>query len=869
MISRRTWLRLSCLLLVLALLGGYAYLSWGRLLERQHIQRFDWHTPRLTPDGLSLRRLELQQQSPAGTLQLQIVGLQLGWRDFSLEPPFWQQVRIERLALQWRPAAERAETAEQAPPLDFQALGQLLAALPRSLVVEELLADLPCAKGHCELRGDLHQTRTASAGTQLEMQLQRQGGDSQLSVNAQLHTDADTLELQLALALDQRPQLSLHSSLQRTADGQQWHGELAAPTLNESAVLRTWLEDWAPLPELSLPGAPSAAQLSASWQLQLPQGAPDLDLLRRASGRLSASGTLPEPWPIPGLGQLQGEFSLALLGLDGHWRAEQLAADLTVQQPLADWQRTLPATLRSDSLQLRIEASESQDVLADKLTERALPLAIHLRGQGSTPFELRAQLALTNAPPWAAQLTAAQLDISSPRLDLADWQARKLKASLQFEGYLDAEQLSLDLLKGSQLNLERLTGSDLQLKRLRADLAGLQLQAQLQDGAAEEWRLEGPLGLRARRLAHPALITQGWRWQGRLKAIEEQIELNGRVSADSDLQLPVQLSYDGNRGLHAHAQLPELFLRAGNPLAKTLAHWPALLELNRGRLSASAVLNLPPNQATALKLDLTAKGLAGIYDRAALSGLDARAQVNLARGELRVTLAELRLKEANPGVPVGPLQLRADYRAPIAQLDRGLLELHQAQAGLMGGTVRVAPDRWRLERIPLLVPLELRGLQLNRLFTLYPAEGLAGTGIFDGQLPLHLSTEGIQVERGRIAARTPGGRLQLRSERIRALGSSNPTMQLVTQSLEDFHFTTLRSQVDYDPQGKLLLTMRLEGQNPAIEQGRPIHFNINLEEDIPSLLASLQLTDKVNEIIRRRVQQRILERNANAAPKEP
>jgi hypothetical protein len=42
-----------------------------------------------------------------------------------------------------------------------------------------------------------------------------------------------------------------------------------------------------------------------------------------------------------------------------------------------------------------------------------------------------------------------------------------------------------------------------------------------------------------------------------------------------------------------------------------------------------------------------------------------------------------------------------------------------------------------------------------------------------------------------------------------------------------------------------------------------------LEEDIPTLLASLQLTDKVSDIIKRRVQQRMLERNANSAPSEP
>jgi hypothetical protein len=186
----------------------------------------------------------------------------------------------------------------------------------------------------------------------------------------------------------------------------------------------------------------------------------------------------------------------------------------------------------------------------------------------------------------------------------------------------------------------------------------------------------------------------------------------------------------------------------------------------------------------------------------------------------------------------------------------------------MGGMLRIDPGQWDLRQGTLVFPLLLQGLDLNQFFTLYPAEGLAGSGLIDGHLPLSIGPAGIEIEQGQLHARAPGGRLEFHSERIRALGRSNPAMQLVTQSLEDFQFTTLTSQVNYDRQGKLLLAVRLEGRNPAIERGRPIHFNINLEEDIPTLLASLQLTDKVNEIIKQRVQQRMLERNA-ASPKEP
>jgi len=105
--------------------------------------------------------------------------------------------------------------------------------------------------------------------------------------------------------------------------------------------------------------------------------------------------------------------------------------------------------------------------------------------------------------------------------------------------------------------------------------------------------------------------------------------------------------------------------------------------------------------------------------------------------------------------------------------------------------------------------------------------------------------------------------LQFRSEKIRALGRANPAMTLVAEALEDFHFGLLSSDLGYDEQGKLRMALRLEGRNPSVEKGRPIHFNINLEEDIPALLTSLQLTDRVNESIRQRVQQS-LRKNSDA-----
>lgn len=870
MISRRAWLRIISALTLLLLLSGYGYFSWLRLLERYNVQQLDWRGPILSLEGITLAHIDLRQQDSSGSLSLQAEQLRLNWRGIGIAPPFWQDIQLGRLVLAWQPAAQPAEAQPVDLQLDLPALAIALPWLPLSLRIDEFSAELPCASGRCKLLGDMQALRQQSTPQMLELRLNLQQDEERLAWLAKLQVAANDASLQLDLAVNQQTQLSLHSSLRSSPDGQLWRGTLSAPNLDEAAALQSWLSQWALAPGLQLPTPPGTAQLSANWQLQLPPGALSLQRLYRASGQFDAATTLPAPWAIPGIGQLQGNFNIAAHGEQGQWFAKRLAADLQLDQFAADLLSDLPPALRNDSLHLRIQPGDPLSQLHPSLLGRAMPLALSLSSQGATALDLKATLAMANAPPWAAQLADAQLTASNPRSTFGNWNTRDLKATLNFNGYVDNQQLELNLLKGSQLSLGELTGEGLHLLQLSTNTQGLQLQAQHQAGTLQTWRLQGPFTLATQRLEQAALKPQGWHWDGQLAATEEQLALNGLLSSTADLVLGLQVQHSANRGLQIEAQLPEIFLRAGNPLAAVLASWPPLLDLINGRLSADAHLSqTPDNSAPSVHFNLTGKSLSGICDRTEFTDLDGQLRVDLHRRQLDIELVKLNLEQANPGIPIGPLQLRGRYSAPINQLDKGQLYVQQAQTLLFGGTARLAPAHWDMKQDSLLFPLELRGLKLDQLFTLYPAEGLAGTGILDGQLPLRISTGGIAIKQGQLAARPPGGRLQFDSERIRAMALSNPTMQLVTQSLEDFHFTTLNSQVNYDQQGKLSLAMHLEGQNPAIEQGRPTHFNINLQEDIPSLLASLQLTDKVSEIIKKRVQQRILKRRASAIPKGP
>lgn len=838
----------------------YGHHCWQQFLYTQGIERLAWQGLRVTFSGLVLQHLHLEQRrGDGGHLQIIAERLALDWP--AHDDQGWQlpQLHIAHLELDWQPPPSTGDSSAADP----QRLHDL-AALPRALTIDAFNVTLPCATGRCLLQGSL-QARHAGARllpASLELRLQHQGQRLALHADLEGRPDLQELALQARLLLNEQLRARLSTTLSSEGSEQAWQGELAMPGLPEAPWLRDWLGQWlGALP--SDAAAPQAMQLEADWQLRWPQGPLELQRLRKAAqGEVRLRVQLPEPWPLPGVGLLQGDLALDLAGNTGDWLPRQLQADLRLSRPQGAWLETLPEPLRPEAMQLRITPLAVRSSKASNDMPR-LPLALQLRSQGPLRASLQGELNITpRLPDWRAELKTLEIKLEAAHLQFSDSHLKRLNARLLLAGRLDHQRLQLTLSKGSRFSLGQLALAELRLEELQGELAGLGLSAEHVDGALHAQQLSGPLHLQTSRLKHPRLQTQGWDWQGRLDAGGERQQLSGMLRGKQGLGMDLQLQRTSNGELTLDARLVEIFLRAGNPLAATLLDWPTRLELDQGRLQGNAHLRLRPGMPLRAELELQPKGLAGIYDRSELSGLSGRLLAQLHGPRLELQLAGLEVARLNPGLPLGPLRLHGQYSTSLTQPLHGQLVWQQAELALLGGRAWLAPASRELSTAQTALTVQLEGLQLGELFRLYPAEGLAGQGSLDGRLPLVIGPPGVRIEQGRLANRGPGV-LQFRSEKIRALGRANPAMQLVAEALENFHFTRLSSDLGYDELGKLRMALRLEGRNPSLEKGRPIHFNINLEEDIPALLTSLQLTDRVSESIRRRVQQS-LRKNSDA-----
>jgi len=76
----------------------------------------------------------------------------------------------------------------------------------------------------------------------------------------------------------------------------------------------------------------------------------------------------------------------------------------------------------------------------------------------------------------------------------------------------------------------------------------------------------------------------------------------------------------------------------------------------------------------------------------------------------------------------------------------------------------------------------------------------------------------------------------------------------VIKAMEDFQYDTLQTKVSYQPDGQLDLTIQLQGKSPRIDTNRPIHLNLNVEQNLLYLLKSLRYGGLISQEIEKTIQ---------------
>ncbi len=341
------------------------------------------------------------------------------------------------------------------------------------------------------------------------------------------------------------------------------------------------------------------------------------------------------------------------------------------------------------------------------------------------------------------------------------------------------------------------------------------------------------------------------------------VELRGRVTDDGR-----RIAWSGD------VRLP-----GGPRLGRLTAHHDRASGTQQVRLDAPSIVLGPGN----IGLDRLLPKVAGVVT-AASGEIGLRLLLDLARPsadraelllrDLSLTLSGVTIQRLNGVVTLTglrPPQIAEPQELAAALIDVGLpltaglvrfrlrtdggllldlLRFDVAGGSVIGGPIEIAPP-YRAGALRLTAD----GLDLGQLVAALAVPDLSAEGQLDGDLPLEIGTAGaITVSGGQLRARGPGTIRWRPAEPPAALAAAGGGGEILLQALQDFHYDSLEMRLDGQTDGEMQAQLAIHGRNPALYDGYPVAFNLNLEGRLAAIVRggvqSWQLPDTIGARIR-------------------
>ena len=166
----------------------------------------------------------------------------------------------------------------------------------------------------------------------------------------------------------------------------------------------------------------------------------------------------------------------------------------------------------------------------------------------------------------------------------------------------------------------------------------------------------------------------------------------------------------------------------------------------------------------------------------------------------------------------------------------GHVGIERAEAGFAGGQLATR-DAWiDPDRRDGMIELDVGAIELAELMRLADLDGVSGEGRLTGTLPIEIKAGAVAIAGGALASEG-AGILRLSGAGLEELlGKRDDTVGLMVQALADFHFDALDIAIDKALEGEGAVRMKLSGANPAVLEGHPFVFNVDLTSDFDRLM---------------------------------
>lgn len=309
-----------------------------------------------------------------------------------------------------------------------------------------------------------------------------------------------------------------------------------------------------------------------------------------------------------------------------------------------------------------------------------------------------------------------------------------------------------------------------------------------------------------------------------------------------------QYSLDNGHGNLAVADLVIAFTET--PLSAWTSRWNQDWDLVAGTVGVSGQVAWLQNGAGSLSgpINIGAADLAGYFGDTAFTGLSTDLQVMYdGKGSATVMPSSASVELIDVGLPLR--NITADYAITP---DFSGADVANLRMNAFDGVISADPFSVRTDKGSNTVMVRAESLKLSDILTLKEFDAVEVSGRIGAELPITISSEGITIAAGSLTGEAPGGVIRYLSGNL-ANQAVNRNIDSVRQALSHFEYDTLTSKLSYSQEGDLELAMQLKGRNPDMEGSRPVILNLNVQNNVPQMLKSLQAARAVEELLERQL----------------
>lgn len=402
-------------------------------------------------------------------------------------------------------------------------------------------------------------------------------------------------------------------------------------------------------------------------------------------------------------------------------------------------------------------------------------------------------------------------------------------------------------------NIKLLTGSHIKANRFgygafTIDDTQINLIGELVT-AGNAWQFNGDISSSHSSPGYESQILRLDEITARISANAENLKASGNfATADAPGSFAFSLQHDLIRssGHFSIEPLNPLNLNAENHrLSQLLTPWAYPFDLLAGKINLHARGAWSPHKDLALTTRIRLDDAGGNHGELVFSGLSLDHELELLPKIQSARSSRIDLKHLDSGVSASNISinlvLRTADSGPLPQL-----VIRDLQGEIFDGTFSGDDFIFDPNRDKNSFKIKATNIDLAAIIETQQLEDIKVSGRVDGTIPVVINDQGVFIEHGSFINNVSEGTIRYNPATGTEQLKQNPITGIALAALRDFRYSHLSADVNFTPEGMLSINLQLKGTSPELDTNRPVHLNINTEQNLLSLLKSLRYAEGVS-----------------------